>query len=344
MSINIHNVILHQLHKNDQEELTLHCSSEPLEQSVCSESLVVRMHSAFSSKQKGFAFFKEDSQFKELLSEYRSGVTGFYEFTSNAAKSLRDELSKYPFSDEGTVVFAEYQYLATDYLLVSIIPSSPTLAVDSELNLAERDHLEVTATDIVAQIDLTRMEVEGDSNRYLTFLKGRVGRKISDFFLDFLSAEVGLNPKANTQVMAQAVSDFCSDSNLDREDTQSIKKAVSEFCKGSDEVKYKELSQEIPANNDGVSFSDYIEEQGYELEESFPPNQAALRHLTKFCGAGGGLNITFDSLLLGERIFYCAETDTITIKGTPPNIRDQLTRHALAGKKVIQPTSKTEEV
>jgi nucleoid-associated protein len=52
-----------------------------------------------------------------------------------------------------------------------------------------------------------------------------------------------------------------------------------------------------------------------------------MRKLTKFVGAGGGLNVSFDSLLLGERIFYDPETDTLTIKGTPPNLRDQLTRN-----------------
>lgn len=51
-----------------------------------------------------------------------------------------------------------------------------------------------------------------------------------------------------------------------------------------------------------------------------------MRKLTKFVGAGGGLNISFDSLLMGERVFYDPETDTLTIKGTPPNLRDQLTR------------------
>ena len=43
-------------------------------------------------------------------------------------------------------------------------------------------------------------------------------------------------------------------------------------------------------------------------------------------GAGGGLSLNFDAMLLGERVFYDPETDTLTIKGTPPNLKDQLTR------------------
>ncbi|WP_438875949.1 nucleoid-associated protein, partial [Bacillus cereus group sp. Bce028] len=74
------------------------------------------------------------------------------------------------------------------------------------------------------------------------------------------------------------------------------------------------------------SFLEFTREHGYQLEESFPGDRATVRKLTKYVGAGGGLNISFDSLLMGERVFYDPETDTLTIKGTPPNLRDQLTR------------------
>lgn len=86
------------------------------------------------------------------------------------------------------------------------------------------------------------------------------------------------------------------------------------------------LSGELPPSNEGVNFFDFTREQGYQLEESFPADRSTVRKLTKYVGAGGGLNLSFDSLLLGERVFYDPETDTLTIKGTPPNLRDQLTR------------------
>ncbi|OBR79435.1 hypothetical protein A7K92_22255 [Klebsiella pneumoniae] len=72
-------------------------------------------------------------------------------------------------------------------------------------------------------------------------------------------------------------------------------------------------------------------EQGYELEESFPADRSTLRQLTKFAGSGGGLTINFDAMLLGERVFWDPATDTLTIKGTPPNLRDQLQRRTSGG-------------
>ncbi len=108
------------------------------------------------------------------------------------------------------------------------------------------------------------------------------------------------------------------------------KKQVYDYCndqiKAGEEVQIQELSGELPASTDGTSFFDFTREHGYELEESFPGDRSTVRKLTKYVGAGGGLNISFDSLLMGERVFYDPETDTLTIKGTPPNLRDQLTR------------------
>ena len=51
-----------------------------------------------------------------------------------------------------------------------------------------------------------------------------------------------------------------------------------------------------------------------------------LKQLTKFSGSGGGITINFDAMLMGERIFWDPVTDTLAIRGTPPNLRDQLQR------------------
>ncbi|EBV4056717.1 nucleoid-associated protein YejK, partial [Salmonella enterica subsp. enterica serovar Typhimurium] len=63
-----------------------------------------------------------------------------------------------------------------------------------------------------------------------------------------------------------------------------------------------------------------------------PADRSTLRQLTKYAGSGGGLTINFDAMLLGERIFWDPATDTLTIKGTPPNLRDQLQRRTSGGK------------
>ena len=74
MSLHLSNVILHQLSKNDQEELIVNYRAESLENDASSESLVAELHRVFNSKAgKGFGSFKSDSEFQQSLHEFRAG-------------------------------------------------------------------------------------------------------------------------------------------------------------------------------------------------------------------------------------------------------------------------------
>ncbi len=331
MSLHLSNVILHQLSKNSNDELTVTFRSQSLDNDTSTENLVSELHRVFNAKAgKGFGSFKSDSDFQNWLQEMRQNQKSFYDFSQISAQRLKDELAKYPFADEGILVMAEYQSLATDYLLFGILPLNQSLKVTEGLDISATDYLDINKMDIVARIDLSSFETDKESNRYLTYIKGRVGRKVADFFLDFMQAEVGLDTKEQNKVLMQAVEDFCSDAKLEKDEAISYKKQVYDYCndqiKAGDEVQVKELSGELPPSQDGTSFMEFTQQHGYELEESFPADRSTMRKLTKYVGAGGGLNISFDSLLMGERVFYDPETDTLTIKGTPPNLRDQLTR------------------
>ncbi|WP_217511011.1 nucleoid-associated protein YejK [Vibrio metschnikovii] len=331
MSLHLSNVILHQLCKNDNDELMVNYRTQSLDNNTSTENLVSELHRVFNAKAgKGFGSFKADSDVQRWLQALRKGEQDFYTFSQQSAERLKQELIKYPFADEGILVLAEYQSLATHFLFIGLLPLNQSLKVTEGLDISATDYLDINKMDIAARVDLSSFETDKSSNRYLSYIKGRVGRKVSDFFLDFLQAEVGLDPKQQNQVLMQAVEDFCSDAKLEKEEAISYKKQVYDYCndqiKSGDEVQVKELSSELPASHEGTSFLEFTREHGYQLEESFPGDRATVRKLTKYVGAGGGLNISFDSLLMGERIFYDPETDTLTIKGTPPNLRDQLTR------------------
>lgn len=331
MSLHLSNVILHQLCKNDNDELMVNYRTQSLDNDTSTENLVSELHRVFNAKAgKGFGSFKADSDVQRWLQALRKGEQDFYTFSQQSAERLKQELIKYPFADEGILVLAEYQSLATHYLFIGLLPLNQSLKVTEGLDISATDYLDINKMDIAARVDLSSFETDKSSNRYLSYIKGRVGRKVSDFFLDFLQAEVGLDPKQQNQVLMQAVEDFCSDAKLEKEEAINYKKQVYDYCndqiKSGDEVQVKELSSELPASNEGTSFLEFTREHGYQLEESFPGDRATVRKLTKYVGAGGGLNISFDSLLMGERVFYDPETDTLTIKGTPPNLRDQLTR------------------
>ncbi|MDB6367784.1 nucleoid-associated protein YejK [Photorhabdus bodei] len=330
MSLQIDQIALHQLIKRDEQTLDVMLRDSLLATDQVVEDMMAELHRVYSAKSKAYGLFNEESELAEALRHQRKGDEDFLGFSRAATARLRDELAKYPFAEGGTVLFCQYRYLAVEYLLIAVLNSCNSMSVNDNLDLNTTHYLDIPHADIVARIDLTEWEANPESSRYLTFLKGRVGRKVSDFFMDFLAASEGMNAKVQNKGLLQAVDDYCESGELDKNERQAYRQQVYSYCndqlQAGEEIEIKALSQELPTFGE-QNFQQFSQEQGYELEESFPADRSTLRQLTKFAGSGGGLTINFDAMLFGERIFWDPATDTLTIKGTPPNLRDQLQRH-----------------
>ena len=309
MSLEINQIALHQLIKRDEQTLEVVLRDSLLEPTPTVVEMMAELHRVYSAKNKAYGLFSEESELADSLRLQRQGEEDFLAFSRAATGRLRDELAKYPFADGGIVLFCHYRYLAVEYLLVTVLNNLSSMRVNEQLDIS--------------------------STRYLTFLKGRVGRKVADFFMDFLGASEGLNAKAQNKGLLQAVDDFTAEAQLDKSERQTVRQQVYSYCneqlQAGEEIELESLSKELAGVSE-VSFQEFTAEKGYELEESFPADRSTLRQLTKFAGSGGGLTINFDAMLLGERIFWDPATDTLTIKGTPPNLRDQLQRRTSGGK------------
>ena len=330
MSITVNQIVLHQLVKHAENETTTMESvlrDELLTITPEIEQMMLQLHQGYQNKGKAFGVFQENSIFAQDLNRLLENEINFLNFSQQSTKLLAQELGKYNFADSGTLILCQYNFLATDYLFIALLDSRISMLVDENLEIRRTEYLDITQFDIAARINLTDLQVNANSNRYLTFIKGRVGRKISDFFMDFLGAEEGLNPQVQNQCLLQAVSDYCEQGELNKEQTQAVKKQVFEYCKGQlasgDEIALTELSANLPTLNERP-FVTFTEEQDYGLEETIPPVRSALKILTKFSGSGKGVTLSFDADLLNNRIEWDPLTDTLTIKGIPPNLKDQL--------------------
>ena len=334
MSITVKQIILHQIIKAEPEGDNLPPLSSVLREQLLTitsevEQMMLQLHQGYQNKAKAYGVFQESSVFAQCLNRLLENELDFLPFSHEATHLLLAELGKYHFADSGTLVLCQYNFLATDYLFIALLDSRVSMLVNDQLEIQRTEYLDITQFDIAARINLTDLQLNANSNRYLTFIKGRVGRKIADFFMDFLGAEEGFNPQVQNQCLLQAVSDYCVQGELNSEQTQAVKKQVFEYCKGQinsgEEITLTELSDTLPTLNQ-QPFVAFAQEQNYGLEDSIPPIRTALKSLTKFSGSGKGITISFDAELLNQRILWDETTDTLTIKGLPPNLRDQLQR------------------
>lgn len=332
MSITVNEIVLHQLIKineGEQAKLKTILREQLLAITPEVEQMMLQLHQGYQTKSKAYGVFQANSMFAQDLNRLLEKEFEFLEFSQKSTVLLAQELGKYAFADNGTLVLCQYNFLATEYLFIVLLDSRASMLVDENLEIHRTQYLDITQFDIAARINLTELQLDANSNRYLTFVKGRVGRKIGDFFMDFLGADEGLNPKVQNQCLLQAVSDYCEQAELDKTQSQSVKKQVFEYCKGQinagEEIELMELSANMPTLNERA-FMEFANEQNYGLEERIPPVRSALKSLTKFSGSGKGVTLSFDAELINQRIFWDENNDTLTIKGLPPNLKDQLQR------------------
>ncbi|MGB5444293.1 MAG: nucleoid-associated protein YejK [Psychromonas sp.] len=337
MNISASNLILHSLTYSSEGVLQCKMREGELPISASIEEFLTKLHRTYQSKtNKAFASFAEDDSkpnlFKEALDQEMAQKLDFVSFSQQAVSCLVAELQKHDFAEEGVLLISKYSWTASDYLLIALLQNNQSISVNDNLELQASQHIETSKIQLVARIDLTLLARDPQSNRYISFIKGRVGRKVSDFFLEFMGAQEGFDAKAQNQGLMKAVDEFCEKQALPVEKKQEVREVAFEYCKEQlkqgDDIELSVLSEQLQDSPklEG-SFYDFVSED-YQLENSFPADRSVVRKLTKYVGQGGGVSISFDQKHLGERIQYDADSDTLTIQGVPPNLREQLKRDA----------------
>lgn len=342
MQADVKHSIIHQFYTNDQQ-IGLRVAPSTLAINDEVELLLSELTDVYNAKpSKGYARFidaAEDdaeahqlSEFPKLLASWLKHDDQFVDFSQQAAKILHQQLQHYGILEAGFLVIASYVERGQDYLVVAFLPSKEGVSIAADLSVDRSSQLDISKVQLAATINLTEWQQEPDSNTYISFIKGRVGRKVSDFFLDFLGCAEGLNSKKQSQQLVESLHKYVQEAELPTEQANLVRKSVYDICDNSwqnnEPVRVQDLSEQLQqAVPTERSFADFSAAQSEPMPEEFRTDRSTLRKLVKFQGQGGGLSLGFDQALLGQRVDYDPHTDKLTIHGTPPNLRDQLRRY-----------------
>ncbi len=288
---------------------------------------------AYSSENSSNNSEMKTARFVDLMESYFNDKQSFYNFSTQAANSLKNEIEKYDLDETGYLIVCHYEYMGGRFLLVAVIPVSEHYSVDGELNISADQHLDINKLQLAARIDLFDYQQNASGNRYISFIKGRAGRKVSDFFLDFLGCEEGLNSKEQTLTLVRAVEDYVSVNQLDAGEKQQTRKELLNYCKeqksSSQDVSIQEIGKVIghtttDSTGQSQDFYQFCQEQSYPIEESFPHDQTVVNKITKYSGYGNGISISFERSHFGQDVVYNPHNDSIIIYKVPPNLKEQL--------------------
>jgi len=347
----IHHFVVHQLAVNQQQELVLVPRESCFDVSPEIENLAQQINHAFNTKpSKGVGAFvadnaeivsvshetpdEEESQtlaphavsFKTLLEDMQTEKHDFVEFSIQASELLKKSLIDTGTLETGFVVFSHYQFLATDYLMIAIINTKQHVEISRDLELTSSDHLDLAKMQLAVRIDLTQLSVSAEQLRYISFIKGRMGRKVSDFFMHFIGCEELVDVKQQNKQLLTTVDAFLSAEQLDPQEKHQARETVSNYYKEKlelgEDIQIQELAAKLPS--DHISFEEFNQGAELPLEDQFQADRGVLKTLAKFSGQGGGVSLSFERKLLGDRISYDAGSDTLMIRGIPPNLKDQL--------------------
>jgi nucleoid-associated protein len=305
---------------------TLEEPSASKEPSANKEPSADTANKEFSAVEATQALTPHSVSFKTMLENMQSDKQNFVEFSIQASEMLKKSLVDTGNLETGFVLFSHYQYLATDYLMIAIINTKQHVEINRELELTSSDHLDLAKMQLAVRIDLTQLAVSAEQQRYISFIKGRMGRKVSDFFMHFIGCEELVDVKQQNKQLLTTVDAFLSAEQLDPQEQHQARETVSNYYKEKlelgEDIQIQELAAKLPS--DHVSFEEFNQGAELPLEEQFQADRGVLKTLAKFSGQGGGISLSFERKLLGDRVSYDAGSDTLMIRGIPPNLKDQL--------------------
>ncbi|BAW27495.1 nucleoid-associated protein YejK [Pseudomonas putida] len=330
----IKNLIIHLVDKKpDGSPAALHLSDQVLPATDAIENMLFDLGDTYNSKQgKAWGFFHPESGAYPLtrwLNAYLDGQSDFVAFTREAAEHLTKLMEESNLSSGGHVVFAHQQVGMTDYLTIALLQQADSVVVTHDLKVVPSRHLDLSKIHLAARINLSEWKNNPASRQYISFIKGKNGRKLSDYFRDFIGCQEGVDGPGETRTLLKAFSDYVEQEDLPedsaREKTAALVEYTANQIKVGEPVTVKELSELLDEDRP-QNFAEFIRNADYGLSAEIPADKRTLNQFRRFTGRAEGLSISFEQHLLGDRVEFDREANALTIRNLPTALSDQLKR------------------
>ncbi len=129
---------------------------------------------------------------------------------------------------------------------------------------------------LAARINVSEWQNNKQSKQYISFIKGKNGKKVSEYFRDFIGCQEGVDGPGETRTLLKAFSDFVESEDLPeesaREKTKTLVDYASSQAKLGEPMGLEELSGLIDEDRP-KAFYDHIRNKDYGLSPEIPAGQ-----------------------------------------------------------------------
>lgn len=330
----VRSMILHQIDKKpDGTPAVLHTNSKIMDESTVTEDLLAEVNESYNAKAgKAWGLFHAASgahPFSGWLSTWRAGGTTFQAFSLEAVEHLTRLMEESNLTTGGHVLFAHYQQGLTEYLVVALLQQRDCVGVNERLEVVPVRRLDLEHIHLAARINLSEWENNPASKQYISYIKGKNGRKVSEYFRDFIGCQEGVDGPGETRTLLKAFTDFVESEDVPeeaaREKTHTLVSYATSQAKLGEPISLDELSSLIDEDRP-KAFYDHIRNKDYGLSPEIPADKRTLNQFRRFTGRADGLSISFEAHLLGDKIEFDEAGGTLTLRGLPTQLTDQLKR------------------
>ena len=321
--------------KPDGSPAVLHLASSEQVESQARDDLMAQVNETYNATTgKAWGFFHAESGAHPLrgwLAKYLDGGTSFLEFSTTAVEHLTKLMEESNLSTGGHALFVHYQQGMTEYLVIALVQETEAVTMTEELHLMTVKRLDLDHIRLAARINLSEWRNNPDSKQYISYIKGKNGRKSSEYFRDFIGCQEGVDGPGETRTLLKAFTDFVESEDLPeeaaREKTHALVSYAASQTKLGEPISLDELSGLIDEDRP-KAFYDHIRNKDYGLSAEIPADKRTLNQFRRFTGRADGLSISFEAHLLGDKIEYDEAAGALMIKGLPTQLTDQLKRVA----------------
>ncbi|QEY58791.1 nucleoid-associated protein YejK [Pseudomonas sp. C27(2019)] len=332
--MSIHHCIIHFIEKKPEDSpATVQLGEEVLPNSTAVQHLLADLNDSYNSKpSKAWGLFQADSTqwpLQSWLSNYLAEQSDFVQFSQQAVEHLKKQIDENSLSLSGHVLFAHYQHGMTEHLIIAVLQHSDGMLISEGLDVETARHLDLSQLHLAARINLSEWKNNSQSKQYISYLKGKFGKKIIDGFLDFLGCEEGVDGPSETRTLLKAFSEFVESEDLPeekaREQTNNLISYANTQTRRGEVVSIEGLSEVLDEENP-QAFYNHIRNKDYGLSPEIPADKRTLSAFHRFTGRAEGISISFESHLLGSKVEYDESRDMLIIRQLPTQLKDQLKR------------------
>ena len=326
--------IIHLIDKKpDGTPAVLYIRNAELTEAQVNEDLLQQFNLSYNAKTgKGWGFFHSESgayPFSGWLKQYLEGETDFATFSQIAVEHLQKLMEESNLTTGGHMLFAHYQQGMTDYLVITLLQQTDSVTVTPELDVTPTRRLDLDQLHLAARVNLSEWQNNPQSKQYISFLKGKNGRRTTEYFREFIGCQEGIDAPGETRTLLKAFSDFVATEDLPEDDARGMSKTLVDFAcaqmKIGEPVGLEALSELIDEDRPRA-FYEHIRELDYGLSPEIPADKRTITQFRRLTSRTNGLSISFEARLLGSKVQFDAADATLTIRDVPSQLADQIKR------------------